>query len=370
MMIRRYFTLLLVFAVTFLLVACDSSGSSDPPEPDPPGPAPPSGPLRDLADQRGVLIGSAADVGVLLGDDQYAEVLAREFNALTPENAMKWGPLRPTRDAFDFEAADELVAFAAEHDMDVRGHTLVWYNQLPEWLTSQEWSREELMSILETHIKTVVNHYESEYPGQITRWDVVNEAIEDGGTDLRSNIWLETIGPEYIAMAFEWAREASPDAQLYYNDYNIADLRAKSDATYDLVSDLVEEDVPIDGVGFQAHLTTEFNAPSARDLEANMQRYEELGLDVAITEMDVRIPLGNDGEPTEEQLSVQADYYSRFLYICLAAENCSDFRMWGFTDAESWVPNAFEGTGAALIFDENYNPKPAYDALLEALDEE
>lgn len=367
----RRLALVLVLVAALLVGGCDSGGGPEPPDPpDPPPSEPPSGPLRDLADPRGLTVGTAVDVGVLLSDAQYAEVLAREFNGATPENAMKWNPLRPRRDVFDFSEADELVAFAAEHDMDVRGHTLVWHNQLPDWLTSQDWSREELMDLLETHIKTVVTHYKDAYPGQVTRWDVVNEAIEGSGTDLRSTIWLETIGPEYIAMAFQWAHEADPDAQLYYNDYNIAGGGAKSDAVYDLVSGLVEDGVPIDGVGFQAHLSTQYEAPSARDLESNMQRYAELGLNVAITELDVRIPLGDDGEPTDEQLSVQADYYSRFMYICLAAENCSDFRMWGFTDAESWVPDAFEGTGAALIFDENYNPKPAYDALLEALDED
>lgn len=377
-MMRRLLGLALLTAVPLLLVGCDSGGTAelpedDPPETEPPETEDPSGPLRDLAADRGITIGTAVDVGVLLTDDQYADVLAREFNAVTPENAMKWNPLRPTQDEFDFEAADSLVAFAAEHEMDVRGHTLVWHSQLPEWLTSQDWSREggreELMGILKIHIKNVVNHYEEEYPGQVSRWDVVNEAIEGEGTDLRSNIWLETIGSEYIAKAFEWADEANPDAQLYYNDYNIAGGGAKADAVYALVSDLVEDGVPIDGVGFQSHLSTEFGAPSAEALSNNMERYQELGLNVAITELDVRIPLGGDGEPSDGQLSEQAEYYGRFLNTCLFVDNCSEFRMWGFTDAESWVPSAFEGDGAALIFDEQYTPKPAYDRLLEVLDD-
>lgn len=369
-MIRRCLPVFLLIGSVLILGACDSGGTSDPPPEPPPETEPPSGPLRDLADQRDVTIGAAADAGVLSSDEQYAEVLAREFNALTPENAMKWNPLRPSQQAFDFERANSLVAFAEENDMDVRGHTLVWYSQLPDWLTSQDWSREELMNILETHIKTVVNHYEEEYPEQVTRWDVVNEAIEDSGTDLRSNIWLETIGPEYIAMAFEWAHEANPDAQLYYNDYSIAGGGTKADAVYDLVEGLVEDGVPIDGVGFQAHLSTEFGAPSAQELSNNMQRYQELDLDVAITEIDVRIPLGEDGEPSESQLSEQAEYYGRFLNTCLFVDNCSEFRMWGFTDAESWVPDAFDGDGAALVFDEQYNPKPAYDRLVEVLHED
>lgn len=373
-MIRRCFAVSLLVAGTLLLGACDSGvepklPECEPPECDSTDPEPPSEPLRDLADQRGITIGAAASIGALATGSEYATVLAREFNSLTPENAMKWNPVRPSRDAFDFEDPDSLVAFAEENEMDVRGHTLVWHNQLPGWLTSQDWSREELMNIMETHIKTVVNHYEEEYPDRVTRWDVVNEAVTDGG-NLRNTIWLETIGSEYIAMAFEWANEADPDAQLYYNDYSIAGGGTKSDAVYDLVSGLVEEGVPIDGVGFQAHLSTEFGAPTAEQLANSMQQYQELDLNVAITELDVRIPLGGDGEPSEEQLSEQAEIYGRFLNTCLFVENCSEFRMWGFTDAYSWVPNQFEEDGAALIFDEQYNPKPAYDRLVEILSEE
>ncbi len=365
--------LLLVSAL--LLAGCDSNESPTlPPEEEEPPPSdttgtgdPPSDTLRVLADERGIEFGTAVAADPLMTNDTYAEVLAREFNAVTPENAMKWSPLRPSRDEFTFADADSIVAFAARHDMSVRGHTLVWHRQLPNWLTEGDWSREELITILETHIQTVINHYEEEYPGQITKWDVVNEAIVDGG-GRRNNIWQETIGDEYVAIAFRAAEEATDsDAKLYYNDYGIAGGGSKADGVYEMVSGLVENDVPIDGVGFQSHLSTQYGAPSDQVLADEMGRYEELGLNVAITELDVRIPLGDDGEPSEEQLSQQADYYTRFLNNCLFAENCTEFRAWGFTDAYSWVPDEFDGEGAALIFDENYEPKPAYDALIETL---
>lgn len=371
---------LLVLLPVLLVAGCDSNESPTlPPEEEPP-PSDTSGTdgstddsssdtLRVLADQQDLEIGAALAADVLMRNNQYAEVAAREFNAATPENAMKWNPLRPSREEFDFADADSIVAFTARHDMTVRGHTLVWHSQLPSWLTDGEWTEEELITIMKTHITTVINHYEEEYPGQITKWDVVNEAIVGDGSR-RSSIWQETIGDEYIRIAFETAAEATDsDAKLYYNDYSIAGGGSKADGVYEMVSGLVENDVPIDGVGFQSHLSTQYGAPSAQDLSDEMRRYQDIGLNVAITELDVRIPLSDDGEPSDEQLTEQADYYARFLDICLLAENCTEFRTWGFTDAESWVPGEFEGEGAALIFDENYEPKPAYDALVESLRE-
>lgn len=354
---RKITPLVLVTLLAVFVSACDSGGAEPPPPPPPPEEEEPT-PLRGWADEHNLHIGTAVGMQPFNSDEEYTEVLAEEFNMLTAENAMKWNPLRPNRDAFNFNNADALVDFAEDNEMAVRGHTLVWHSQLPGWLTNGTWSREELIDILDEHITTVVERY----AGQVQAWDVVNEAIDDNG-NLRQNIWLDTIGEEYIALAFEMAHAADPDAQLYYNDYNIAGSNAKSDAVYALVSDLIDDGVPIDGVGFQAHLSTEYGAPSASDLAANMQRFGDLGLQVAITELDVRIPL----PASSQELSEQADIYRRMLNACLDATNCSTFTMWGFTDRYSWVPDTFEGEGAALIFDEEYTPKPAYDALQEAL---
>ena len=365
MTIDRCSAFLVLCVGAALLLGCDSGGGME----EPSEPEPPSDPLRELATSQDATVGTAARANPLLNDNEYRTVLAREFNALTPENAMKWEPLRPAPDSFDFGVADRVVSFAEENGMDVRGHTLVWHQQLPAWVTGREWSRDSLLTVLETHIKTVVNHYEEKYPNRISRWDVVNEAIE--GTGRRPSLWQETIGPEYVALAFQWAHEAAPEADLYYNDYGIAGTGEKSDAVYDLVRELVENDVPIDGVGLQAHLSTPQLPPSADAISENMQRYADLGLDVAITELDVRIPLSTEapsGEPSENQLERQADYYARFAEACLDAPNCSEIRTWGFTDAYSWIPNAYNGFGAALPLDASYGPKPAYDALARNLD--
>ena len=179
---------------------------------------------------------------------------------------------------------------------------------------------------------------------------------------MRSTLWLNTIGQEYIAIAFEIAHDVDPDAKLFYNDYNIEDLGGKSDRAYQLVEQLVADGVPIHGVGFQMHVTAE-NPPDPRDVADNMRRYHDLGLEVHITEMDVRIR-----QPvTDAKLAMQAAVYEEIMEVCLDAPNCTAFVLWGFTDKHSWVPNTFEGQGAALIFDEAYEPKPAYTALQAAL---
>jgi endo-1,4-beta-xylanase len=290
-------------------------------------------------------------------DPAYHETLTGQFSALTPENAMKFGPLCSSRGNYDFGEADAIVAVAEEHGMKVRGHTLVWHNQLPSWLIERQWTRDELIEILREHITTVVGHYR----GRIWAWDVVNEAVEDDGS-LRDTLWLQGIGPEYIEMAFRWAHEADPDALLFYNDYNGEGLGKKSDAIYALVADLRKRGVPIDGVGLQMHISLE-GAPSPEDVAANMKRLGALGLQVHITEMDVRIQ-----EPvTEEKLAAQARIYHSMLDVCLVAPNCTAFVTWGFTDSHSWIPDFFPGSGAALIFDEFYRPKPACSEMVGTL---
>lgn len=309
--------------------------------------------LRKLATPRNVWIGTAVAPEPLRCEPAYAGVLGREFSMVTTENALKFGPVHPARDRYDFEAADAIVKFAESNDMWVRGHTLVWHIQQPAWLEEGKWTRDELIEVLREHITTVVGRYR----GRIAAWDVVNEAIEEDGT-LRDTLWLQVIGPEYIELAFRWAHEADPDALLFYNDYACEGLGCKSDAVYALVQGMLERDVPIHGVGLQSHLVLA-SPPDLEGVRANIERLGDLGLLVHVTEMDVRM----QGEPTEAKLKRQAQMYGEFLETCLAAENCTAFVLWGFTDRHSWIPGFQPGWGSALIFDESYQPKPAYEAL-------
>lgn len=313
--------------------------------------------LRSLAQIHGMRIGTAVTARPLRDDPLYAETLAREFNILTLENAVKFGPVHPDKDRYDFRRADAIIDFAEAHEMQVRGHTLVWDAQLPTWLIEGSWTREELIEILWEHIMTVVGRYR----GRIVAWDVVNEAIADDGS-LRDTFWLRRIGPEYIEMAFRWAHEADPNALLFYNDYGAEGLSPKSDAVYALVRGLLQRGVPIHGVGFQMH-TAPGHHPRVQNIAANMKRLAALGLEVHITEMEVKLK-----EPvTDEKLVKQARVYRKMLEVCLSTENCKAFVMWGFTDRHSYIPHVLPEWGAAHIFDESYNPKPAYQALMEAL---
>jgi endo-1,4-beta-xylanase len=264
--------------------------------------------------------------------------------------------VHPEPGRYEWRGADTIVEYAEAHDMLVRGHTLVWHNQLPSWVEEGQWSREELLDVLHDHIHTVVGRYE----GRIAAWDVVNEAVDDRGR-LRDTIWLQVIGPEYIELAFRWAHEADPEAELFYNDYSAEAMGAKSDAVYALVEELIAEGVPIHGVGLQMHLQLG-RAPSHARVAANLERLAGLGLKTQITEMDVRV---RDTEP--HTLERQAEVYGATLRLCLDAPSCTAFVLWGFTDRHSWVPTAFDGWGSPLIFDAGYAPKPAYERLREVL---
>jgi len=312
--------------------------------------------LRAYAAQQGKLIGVAVNNG-LVREVEYAEVLAREFNLLTTENAMKWSLIQPEQYRYDWAGADELVNFAIANGMKVRGHTLVWQQQMPDWLKYQDWSREELLTIMKEHITNVMGRYR----GRVDIWDVVNEAIIQKDV-IVTPFWSKLLGTDYIDLAFQMAHEADPDALLFYNDYNADDMGPKSNGVYALVKGMKERGIPIDGVGMQFHVELN-HLPKLDEVSQNMKRLGELGLQVHITELDIRIK----GSPTPELLEQQAQNYRDILNVCLNEPNCTAFIMWGMTDKYSWIPQTRQGYGSALIFDENYQPKPAYQALLDAL---
>jgi endo-1,4-beta-xylanase len=283
-------------------------------------------------------------------------VLAREFSSVTPENVMKWALVEPQRGVFDYTAAESLVAFARQHNQVVRGHTLVWHNQVPRWLTEASFTPGELADILRQHIAEEASHFR----GAVDAWDVVNEPFNEDGT-WRDTIWFRALGADYVGLAFQWAQAADPHARLYLNDYNVESVNPKSDAMYALVQDLLARGVPVHGVGLQAHLAMELEFPNT--LRDNLERFAALGLDVAITEADVRMRL----PPAPDKLAIQADYYARLMRACLDVPRCVSFTVWGFADGHSWVPRAFGGYGAATVFDDRLQPKPAYAAVSDVL---
>jgi endo-1,4-beta-xylanase len=311
-------------------------------------------PLRVLAEPRQLAVGTAVNANAL-ADEGYRTVLGREFNAVTAEQAMKWSTVEPARGEYDRAAADQLVTFAQRHDQRVYGHALVWHKQVPGWVTGGPFSDAETAAVLRAHIMDEVSYFRD----RVWAWDVVNEALAQDGS-LRDTIWLRRLGPGYIADAFRWARTADPDVQLFINDFGIEGVNPKSDALYALVKGLLAQGVPIDGVGFQVHWTLD---PLPRTFTDNLARFAALGLDVAVTELDARMP-----EPaTPERLVRQAEVYGQAIAGCLAVPRCVSFTVWGFTDAYSWVPHAYPGVGSATMFDEKLVPKPAYGAVADAL---
>jgi endo-1,4-beta-xylanase len=303
-----------------------------------------------------VALGTAVDANALRTDAAYRSTILREFSTVTAENAMKWESVEPTRGTYTWGDADELVALAQRHRLRVRGHTLVWHNQLPPWLTAGTFGKAELRQILKQHITTQVRHFR----GQIWQWDVVNEAFDEDGT-LRDTIWLRALGPDYIADAFRWAHAADPKAQLFYNDYNLEAIGPKSDAAYALVKKLRTEGVPIHGVGLQGHQTIDWAPPTLRE---NLARFSALGVKTAITEADVRMPLPADAT----KLQAQAAGFTHLLRACLLTRGCESFTVWGFSDKYSWVPGWFSGQGAATPMDEQFGSKPAWTAMRQELE--
>jgi endo-1,4-beta-xylanase len=329
--------------------------------------------LRGLAGEIGLRIGSAI-IPQDLNTPAWAALAAAQFSQVTPGNEMKWQIVEPTQGVFDWSGADNLLAFAKANDMAVRGHTLCWHNQLPTWLTTGvsngTISNTQLRDLLRDHIFTEAGRFR----GKIWQWDVCNEFLTDSNPSMvnPNDFWISHLGTGVIADAFRWAHEADPGALLFYNDYNIGGedgSNAKSDAAFALVSGLLDQGVPIHGVGNQGHLDTQFGWSPQR-LQADLERYASLGLKVALTEVDVRTFVNNAAQqvPTNNLALFAHPYeFQEMLKAALAVPECISFTVWGFVDADSWVPGFFTGEGYATPWDVNLNPKPAYFSMLSDL---
>jgi endo-1,4-beta-xylanase len=325
---------------------------------------PPPQTLRQVAAAHNINVGAAAD-SQYLSDSNYAAILGSEYSQLQAENQMKFGIIHPGFSTYDFTGGDALVAFAQAHTMVVRGHTLVWHNQVPSWVTSGNYAAPQLSTILQNHINAVMGHY----AGEVYAWDVVNEAFNDDGT-MRDTIWYDQpgigfagMGTKYIEQVLTWAHAADPNAKLFYNDYNAEPLDAKSDAIYAMAQDFKTRGVPLDGIGFQLHIDLTFDNPATlASLTGNLQRFAALGLDLHITELDIRLQ-----DSSAASLAAQAKLYGEIAAICVQQPSCKVFQTWGFTDKYSWIPSFFQGWGWALPFDANYQKKPAYTSIKNAL---
>jgi len=301
------------------------------------------------------ILGAAVNTTMLRSSDpRYVRTLLRHFQSVTPEYEMKMDHLEPARGVFDFTKADEIVAFAHRHGLEIRGHTLVWDEQVPAWVTDGEWTRAQLRSVLVRYITTVVSHYR----GRIGEWDVVNEPLLADGS-LRPSIWERVIGPGYIELALRTAHRADPRAKLFVNEYGAEYPGPKERALHRLVKRLRHEGVPVDGVGFQAHLSIHWS-PTRAQFTGVLHRFAALGLRVEVTELDVAAA---GPAPLRHRLAEQAAVYRSVAGDCRAVRACSRVTTWGITDAASWLG----ASQRALPFNADYRPKPAWSALRAGL---
>jgi endo-1,4-beta-xylanase len=336
--------------------------------------------LRQAAGDR-LLIGAAVMPRTLEGPAR-AKLIAEQFNSLTAENDMKPDALQKVKGTFTFERADKIVAFAQQHDMKMIGHTLVWHQQSPAWMYADEnkqpLSREAALENMRAHIHGVVKHYK----GKVKGWDVVNEAIGDSEPYLRDTPARKAIGDDFVIKAFQFAHEADPDAELYYNDYNIEQVYKRPKALR-LLNELKDAGVKLDGVGIQGHwlITSDL-----KEIEDGIKAIADLGLKVMITEMDVDpLPRRKGGgadisatereglDPYKEGLPADvqrklADRY-RALFAIFAKYPVTRVTLWGVDDGTSWL-NSWPVKGRTnhpLLWDRQLQPKPALTAVIESL---
>lgn len=343
--------------------------------------------LRSLGEQANIRMATHIEVDdeirLPLYDVAYKETLCQNFDQVIDSYLMMELTQRQ-QGVWDFTWPDDVLEFAEENSMRIRGHPVVWGNGLnwpwlnaetdyspnPRWVLQGDFSREETIGIMYEQIENVMTHYE----GRIDEWVVVNEPISGAPVQtplgpMRQTYWSEGIGEDYIDLAFRHAREVDPDAVLILNEFG-ADYTGQfagtgfADDFYNLTAQLVAAGTPIDAVGFEMHLTVGEDTPTVEDLATNFARFAALGLDVHVSEMDVAIEL----PATPDELEEQARLYAIVMQACLETEACKSFAVWGHADAYSWIPGWKPGYGAATLFDEDMQPKPAYYALLDVME--
>jgi endo-1,4-beta-xylanase len=322
------------------------------------------GGIASPAHAQGTLRQAAADdffVGAALGNGflsntTYANIAGSQFSSVTAENSMKWDTTEPNPNQFNFGPGNQIVQFAQQNSQHVYGHTLVWHSQTPGWVQNLG-TCDQLLAAMRNHITALLTQWPN-----VGRWDVVNEVIGDSGGQPRNSFWFQRCGTTYIAEAFRAARQADPNAVLCMNDYSIDGINTKSDAYFTLVQQLLAQGVPINCMGFQAHLIL---GQVPGNMQQNLQRFANLSgiTELWITELDIRIP-----EPVDAQeLQQQAADYERVYEICQAVSECAGVTVWGVHDAQSWVDSTFPEFDAPLLWNDNFQPKPAFNSVLAQL---
>jgi len=310
--------------------------------------------LNDAAHLAGKLYFGTAVDNANLNDSAYVKILNDDamFGQITAENSMKWEFIEPSPGVFNFTDGDVIASLATKFHRFLRGHNCVWHNQLPDWVNNGVFTNQSMLETIVRHCSTLVNHYK----GKVFSWDVVNEPLNEDGT-LQENVFFNASGASYISTALRSARAADPHAKLYINEFNLEFFGPKFEGMLSLVKTLLEEHVPLDGIGFQCHLIVDEVPP---ELALNMANFTALGLEVAVTELDIRMNL----PVTDALLEQQKTDYDSVISACTSVKGCVGVTVWDFNDAFSWVPGTFAGQGAACPWDQNLVRKPAYDGIV------
>jgi endo-1,4-beta-xylanase len=319
-------------------------------------------------------------------DPRGVPIITSQFNTISPENVLKWEIVHPKADAYNFDPADRYVAFGEKHGMFVVGHCLVWHSQVPRWVfedaEGKPLTREALLDRMRDHIRTVVGRYK----GRIAGWDVVNEALNEDGT-LRQSPWYKIIGEDYLLKAFQFAHEADPKAELYYNDYNLEN-EPKRKGAVELIRKLKAAGATVTAVGLQGH--DKLDWPTLDQQSATIEAFHALGVQVNITELDVDVlPRVNrqntadvsataaatansnpytGGLPEDMQQTLAKRYADLFRVFIQHKDAIGRITFWGVTDGDSWL-NGFPVRGRTnypLLFDRQGKPKPAFDAVIQS----
>ena len=305
-------------------------------------------------------MGAAISVSLMQNNTKYNAVVTKEYNSITPENAMKFASLHTAQNVFNFTDADYLVNFAQVNNKRVHGHNLIWHQSLPSWVTNFAGDSAAWESLMKTHIQTVVAHFK----GKVSSWDVVNEAFDDNGV-LRNSIWLQKLGNDYIARCYQYAHEADTAALLFYNDYGQEYSSAKRTAIINMLTAFKTRGIPISGIGMQFH--TRYNQTDA-NLAAAITAAAATGLKVHISELDIALNPDNIQTLTltPALAQQQSDKYKSIvkMYNAIPASQQYGITTWNVGDADSWIPVSYNRPDWPLPFDANYLRKPAYYGIL------
>ncbi|EGP85927.1 unnamed protein product [Zymoseptoria tritici ST99CH_3D1] len=280
-----------------------------------------------------------------------------DFNSITPENAMKWAEIQPNQGQFNWAGADEYANYARQNGIQLHCHTLAWHSQLPGWVSGRSWTRAELTAVMKTHIDAVAGRYKD----VCTRWDVVNEALNEDGTT-RDSVFRRTFGDDFIPLAFQLAKAASPNSQLFYNDYNLETSPSKAAGARRIVNLIKAAGQTIHGVGLQCHLSITYK-PTLASMISTLQGFTNLGVDVAYTEIDVKMTMPSDSGKLETQRQV----YKDIAASCVAVPRCVGMSIWGVSDKYSWIPGQNSAEGGACPWNNNMQPKPARAGFLSGI---